>query len=769
MKHVLSVIITLLFPLLSFAQNRYEGKVIDEEGKEIPFVNVVLLSASDSSFIDGTTTGQDGRYVLESKFHEGCLLRFSSIGYQTIYTDNYNRTIILPKSSYELEEISISGHRPAYRVKSNGFIAEIGGSLLENIGTANDVLNQLPGVIIGNNGKYEIFGKGTATIYIDNKQVRDETELERLNSENIVSVELINNPGTRYDANVRAVVRIKTKKKSEGFASRIRLRGTQNHRFSNLEQLDMSFATEKVNWYGLMSNNAPNSRIDGRNNITVRKNDETVYNLFSNMEDWEQTAHFATLATGMGMKLAQEHEIGISYTYDYSNSTYEGPDIEKLLSNNTEINQLSNFSFSNNKHNQHSTNLYYAGNLGTHTVIDLNADYVHRDTDSRGKVREEEKEQKRTVTSTNNSTYNLYAAKATVTQTIGKNMLEAGMDVSYMDYEQIFLNEENYLPNGLFSSAETKIAGFANYATQFGFLKIQAGLRYEYFHANYYEENRETPLLTRTYKELYPTASLSLPIDKASISLSYSKRTARPSFYQLRNGIEYTSRYLYSQGNPYLRSSQLHDISLNANYRFFFLSMGYSYTKDRMVMADRLLDSDPFTLVLSHQNISRYQGINGMLTFRHQIRAWNPVWTAAIYKDYLNLYDEKGRKTGLGRPYGYFALNNMFTLPKDFVLNIDGTGMTSGNSGEVFMKPTLSLNLGIRKSFLKGNLELDLQFQDVLRTSKRRMIIYTEHADYDRWNYNDSRLARLSIVYKFNTYKKTYKGKNSAQSEVWRM
>jgi len=45
----------------------------------------------------------------------------------------------------------------------------------------------------------------------------------------------------------------------------------------------MSFATEKVNWYGLMSHNAPNSRIDGRNNMTVCKNDETVYNLFSNM------------------------------------------------------------------------------------------------------------------------------------------------------------------------------------------------------------------------------------------------------------------------------------------------------------------------------------------------------------------------------------------------------------------------------------------------------------------------------------------------------
>ncbi|MBP3518562.1 MAG: outer membrane beta-barrel protein [Parabacteroides sp.] len=768
MKCFLQIIILLSFSFVSFAQNKYEGKVIDDEGKVIPLANIVLLSATDSSFINGTTSGQDGRYILESEFCEGCLLRFSSIGYQTIYTDGLSQTTILPKSSYALEEIAISTQRPVYRIKSTGFIAEISGSLLENTGTANDVLKQLPGVIY-NNGKFEIFGKGTATIYINNKQVRDEAELERLNSENIVSVELVNNPGIRYDSDVRAVLKICTKRKYEGFASRIRLRGTQNHRFSNLEQLDMSYTTDEINWYGLMSHNAPNSQIDGRNNITIRNNNGTIYDLCSNMEDWKQTAHFATLATGMGIRLAQGHEIGTSYTYDYSNSTYEGFDIEKLLSNNTEISRLSNFSFSNNKYNQHNINIYYTGNLGEHTVMNLNADYVHRDADSRGKVKEEEKGQTRTVTSINNSIYNLYAVKVAVNQTIGKNTLETGLDFSYMDYDQTFLNKENYLPNGLFSSAETKIAGFVNYGMQLGILKVEAGLRYEYFHAKYYEEDPEIPLLTRTYKELYPTASLSLPIDKINFSLSYSKRTARPSFYQLRNGIEYTSIYLYSQGNPYLRSSQLHDISLNTGYRFFFLSLGYSYTKDRMVMADHLLNSNPFTLVLSHQNISHYQGINGMLTFKRQIGLWNPAWTVAIYKDYLNLYDDKGRKIKLGQPYGYVALNNMFTFPKGFILNIDGTGMTSGNSGEVFMKPTMSLNWGIRKSFLKGALELDLQFQDVLHTSKRKMIIHTEHANYYRWNYNDSRLIRLSIVYKFNTYTKKYKGKNSAQSEVWRM
>lgn len=766
-KKVLYIILGCLFLPSIFAQTKYQGKVVDEKKLPVPFANVVLISNQDSSFIAGTTTGEDGTYSLESSFYPDCSLRFSAIGYRTIYTESIEEIIILPEASYGLDEVAILGSRPVYRMKGTGFITEVNNSLLKNIGTANDVLKQLPG-ITGSDGSFEVFGKGTATIYINNRQVRDKTELERLSSEDIVLIELINNPGTDYDVDVRAVLKIKTKRKTEGFASRLRLRGTQNHYFSDLEQLNLSYATERFNWYSHLYHNSPHNQIDGRNNVNIHI-DEVNYNLVSRMMDWEQNAHFATLETGAGFYLNSKQEIGTSYTYEYSKDTYRGEDIETLLFDGTLMNELSNYYSSNNKYNQHAINLYYTGTIGEKTGIKLNADYIHRDADNRGIVSESGWNDERTISSLNSSIYNLYASQLIIDQPIGASSLKGGVDFSYMDYDQVYLNVENYLPNGLFSSEETKIAGFVNYSAQFGKLNWQAGIRYEHFRARYYENNLEEPTVSRTYKEFYPNISLSLPVDKVNLSLSYSKRTARPSFYQLRNGIEYSNQYIYSQGNPYLRFSQIHDLSLNAGYRFFSLSLGYSYTKDRMVMSDNILNGEPVTLVLSHKNISRYQDINSMLTFQHKIGLWSPTWTAAVFKSHLNYYNKKGDKINLGRPYGYFAINNMFTLPKEIILNVDATNMTAGNNGEVYMKPTASLDLGIRKTLLKGALDLNLQLQDVFGSSKRRMTIYTEHTTYYRWNYNDSRMLRLSIVYNFNTYKKRYKGSSSVQSEIWRM
>ena len=76
-------------------------------------------------------------------------------------------------------------------------------------GSASDVLGKVPGVIKERNS-YEVLGKGTPLIYINGRQVRDDSELDQLNSEDIKSVEVVTNPGARYDATVTAVIRIQT-------------------------------------------------------------------------------------------------------------------------------------------------------------------------------------------------------------------------------------------------------------------------------------------------------------------------------------------------------------------------------------------------------------------------------------------------------------------------------------------------------------------------------------------------------------------------------
>lgn len=481
MKRILLNILGLVFSAMLFSQTKYAGKVVDEEGEPIPFVNVMLLAEPDSLFVAGTITDSQGAYRVEAVGQSDYLLRFSALGYETIYSRAKEGPVILSAVAYGLDEVSVAGKRPVYRMKGTGFVTDVGNSLLKNIGSANDVLKQLPGVR-GNDGKFEVFGKGAATIYINDRLVRDDAELERLSSDDIASVELIHTPGANYDADVRAVLKIKTKRKIEGFASRLRLRGSQNHCFSDLEQLNLSYAAEKYHWYGNLYHNAPRSQVDGRNRHSIHTPD-TFYKLSTHMMDWDQRAHYYTLESGIGVNIHPAHEIGTSYTYQYAQDRYEGGDEETLRANEELVDELSNDSYSDNKYHQHAVNLYYMGKIQNKLDINLNADYVNRNAKNRGVVRECGLSDERTVTSSNNSIYNLYAAELVLTYPLGKGSLEGGVDYSYMDYDQEYLNKENYLPEGWFTSKEQKIAGFVNYAGKVGSLGWSAGVRYEYFNS----------------------------------------------------------------------------------------------------------------------------------------------------------------------------------------------------------------------------------------------------------------------------------------------
>lgn len=60
-----------------------------------------------------------------------------------------------------------------------------------------------------------VFGSGVAEIYINGRKMRNSSELDQLSSDDIKSVEVLRNPGARYAASVKAVVRIITKSHRE--------------------------------------------------------------------------------------------------------------------------------------------------------------------------------------------------------------------------------------------------------------------------------------------------------------------------------------------------------------------------------------------------------------------------------------------------------------------------------------------------------------------------------------------------------------------------
>ena len=209
---------------VSLQAQTVSGRLVDEESRPMAFANVVILSPEDSSYIAGTVSREDGTFSLNNSSGQERLLRVSSVGYVTIYkrcSGGDIGVIGMRTDENVLGEVVVKSQLPVTRLGDEGLITNVEGSVLSRMGTANDVLARIPGLQRKKDG-FEVFGKGTPLIYINGRKLRDKEELAQLSSEDIKSVEVIHNPGARYDASVGAVVRIRTvKRQGDGFGFRL--------------------------------------------------------------------------------------------------------------------------------------------------------------------------------------------------------------------------------------------------------------------------------------------------------------------------------------------------------------------------------------------------------------------------------------------------------------------------------------------------------------------------------------------------------------------
>ncbi|HAC73838.1 MAG TPA: TonB-dependent receptor, partial [Porphyromonadaceae bacterium] len=140
-----------------------------------------------------------------------------------------------------LDEVVVEGDLPRIRLRSDAVVATVQNTVLSKAGTANDVLKRLP-AITGDNGDFSIFGKGKAKIYVNNRELRDVSELDLISSADIREVEIVHNPGAGYDASVKAVIRIHTVRKTgDGLSFDIRSTYLQTENTDLRQQLNLNY------------------------------------------------------------------------------------------------------------------------------------------------------------------------------------------------------------------------------------------------------------------------------------------------------------------------------------------------------------------------------------------------------------------------------------------------------------------------------------------------------------------------------------------------
>ncbi|MBQ6917452.1 MAG: carboxypeptidase-like regulatory domain-containing protein, partial [Prevotella sp.] len=234
---LMALMAAMMMTLTSSAKTQdWGGRVIDENGEPMPYVNVVLLSLPDSAFVQGAMTNEQGVFKIVTDVNEG-LFKVTSVGYQTLYMKaGQDLTIQMKEDAQLLKEVVVKGQLPKTHVKGDAMRTTVAGTILEKAGTLSDALTKIPSLEAGDEGGIKVLGRGDAEIYINGRKVQDISELSRLRSDQVLHVDVVQNPGARYAASTKAVVRITLKKaQGEGISFRDNAGGMYQygHTFTN--------------------------------------------------------------------------------------------------------------------------------------------------------------------------------------------------------------------------------------------------------------------------------------------------------------------------------------------------------------------------------------------------------------------------------------------------------------------------------------------------------------------------------------------------------
>ena len=103
----------MMMTMMSFAKTQdFGGRILDEKGEPMPYVNVVLLSLPDSAFVQGAMTDEQGVFKIVTDISDG-LFKVTSVGYQTLYINAGNDlTIQMKEDTQLLKEVVVKGQMP---------------------------------------------------------------------------------------------------------------------------------------------------------------------------------------------------------------------------------------------------------------------------------------------------------------------------------------------------------------------------------------------------------------------------------------------------------------------------------------------------------------------------------------------------------------------------------------------------------------------------------------------------------------------------------
>ena len=751
------------------------GTVIDENRQPVPYANVYLLHPSDSTVIGGGVSNEAGVFVIPYELPK-VLVRISYVGYKTVYRLCSNEqvgTIQMKPETMTIKGVVVNGERPKVQLQGNSLVMNVEGTVMERMGTAEDVLSRVP-TISKKGDVFEILGKGVPLIYLNNRKLTDLQELKNIQSDNIKNVEVIQNPGARYDASVNAVIIIRTKRMAgEGLGVELTSWSRKDRGYVNNERVNLTYRTGRLELFANLfgAYNKKWSRSEFEQTVFA----DTLW-VITNREEEHVRNPFLEGRFGFNYQLNDNNSFGGFYqnTYDYMKVAFE--DDDNLLANGSPYDHLQNSSIKRAEGvPKHQVNLYYTGKIGN-LSIDFNADYTYRNQRNRNQQQELSDEyDDRDVSTYALTRSRLMAEKLFVTHPIGKGQIEVGEEYTNTRWNSSFENKEGYIANSNNEQHEQAIAPFIELRQQIGRLQLAAGLRYEHVTSEYFVGGIRRDDQSRTYDDFFPSVSLSTSVKNVQLSFSYAKRTRRPSYWQLSSDVIYENRLNLQTGNPYLKPVKYHNVNAMIRWMWIYLNTNFSHCVDPILYTAESLENDSKVNLVTYKNYDHLDwlaitlGAQKDIKLGHEV-TWTPQYNISLMKPWFKA-NFLGEQKSFSQPMLSLQLGNIVTFPYDWLVQADFNMHTHGNSGANanFDCTNPIFSLSVSKDFCKRRLNIKLSGNDLFNGGINRFTLYSNRMMFRKMEDNDSRCVTLSLRYRFNVTPSKYKGTGAGNAEKSRL
>lgn len=791
----------ILLSLIVFGQNplvTVSGKV---EGitshEDISFVNIVLKSSKDSSFVMGVVSGEDGRFSLNEVAPGTYVLEATLIGYKpksmSLYVGTLTpylelKPIVLEEEASLLGEVEISAQQASIGAKMDKKTYQLSDNISRSGGSVLQAMQNLPGVSV-QEGKLELRGSDKITVLIDGKQTAltgfgSQSGLDNIPASAIERIEIINNPSSKYDANGSAgIINIIYKEeRQDGFTGKVGLAGGLGALWvkkENLPTIRQQYGqTPKIN--PSVSLNYRKGKInafvqaDYLYTETLNKNEFVTRTYDDGTVIHQQTVRnrntgFLTTKGGVDWDINDQNALTISGMYGR----------EKILDNGDEpffdgdySNRLRLWRFLEDelKTTAMATAVYRHKFAEPGHTLNLNFNYTFH--------REDEQYFFENInpTFTGEDHFKLLSDEKVAdlnvdyVRPIKNGRIEAGIKYRKRDIPtnmQFFPGLNSPLDSnagGKATYSENIPAAYGNYVFESPKYEAEIGLRVEYVKLNYEVNKEHNTYKTDGYNYMQPFPNLRLAYklnDGNKLSFFYNRRVDRPAEVDIRIFPKYDDAEIIKVGNPALKPQFTNSFEIGYKTSWSNSNL-YSALYHRIVNGTitRISTTVPgSTLIYAiFQNVDRSYNTGLEMVYSQNSDGW------FSYNLNLNVYHNQIDAFTVENLYpvphtfsadkqeiisGNVKANGFFKLPRNLEAQLTATYLAPDIIPQGKIDSRFSLDLGVKKSIQKGRGELFLNATDLLNTMVIHKTIQGNGFHYTSANYYETQVIRIGYSYKF--------------------